>query len=107
MATLDEELRLDAEEDAREAAFISRQLPAELQERFSTQDILYLMELIVEHYYESGVLDGQDDEVEIDLEQVATAVCQRAEQDGRHDLKADDVFFVVQADLDYQEQNIN
>ena len=32
MATLDEELRMDAEEDAREADFIQSQLPSDLKE---------------------------------------------------------------------------
>ena len=74
MATLDEELRMDAEEDAREADFILSQLPSDLKERFTKEEILRLMDLIVEYYYESGVLDLDDDEIEIDLEQVADAI---------------------------------
>lgn len=106
MASLDEELMLDAEEDAREADFILSQLPADLKERYSKDDILSLIELIVEYYAESGMLDGDDDEVEIDLEQVADAVCQKADAYGQGNYKADEVFFVVQADLDYQEQSL-
>ena len=106
MASLDEELRIDAEEDAREADFILSQLPADLKERYSKDDILRLMDLIVEYYFESGVLDLDDDEVEIDLEQVADAVCKKAKKEGQCDYKADEVLFVVQADLDYQEQTL-
>ena len=106
MASLDEELRIDAEEDAREADFILSQLPADLKERYSKDDILRLMDLIVEYYFESGVLDLDDDEVEIDLEQVAEAVCKKAKKEGQGDYQADEVFFVVQADLDYQEQTL-
>ena len=86
MASLDEELRIDAEEDAREADFILSQLPADLKERYSKDDILRLMDL--------------------DLEQVADAVCKKAKKEGQGDYKADEVFFVVQADLDYQEQTL-
>ena len=106
MASLDEELRIDAEEDAREADFILSQLPADLKECYTKDDILRLMDLIVEYYFESGVLDLDDDEVEIDLEQVAEAVCKKAKKEGQGDYKADEVFFVVQADLDYQEQTL-
>ena len=106
MASLDEELRIDAEEDAREADFILSQLPTDLKERYSKDDILRLMDLIVEYYFESGVLDLDDDEVEIDLEQVADAVCKKAKKEGQGDYQADEVFFVVQADLDYQEQTL-
>jgi hypothetical protein len=106
MATLDEELRMDAEEDAREADFIQSQLPSDLKERFTKEEILRLMDLIVEYYYESGVLDLDDDEIEIDLEQVADAICKKAQKEGLGDYQADEVFFVVQADLDYQEQTL-
>jgi len=106
MATLDEELRMDAEEDAREADFILSQLPSDLKERFTKEEILRLMDLIVEYYYESGVLDLDDDEIEIDLEQVADAICKKAKKEGLGDYQSDEVFFVVQADLDYQEQTL-
>ena len=106
MATLDEELRMDAEEDAREADFILSQLPSDLKERFTKEEILRLMDLIVEYYYESGVLDLDDDEIEIDLEQVADAICKKAKKEGLGNYQADEVFFVVQADLDYQEQTL-
>ena len=106
MATLDEELRMDAEEDAREADFILSQLPSDLKERFTKEEILRLMDLIVEYYYESGVLDLDDDEIEIDLEQVADAICKKAKKEGLGDYQANEVFFVVQADLDYQEQTL-
>lgn len=106
MASLDEELRIDAEEDAREADFILSQLPSDLKERFTKEEILRLMDLIVEYYYESGVLDLDDDEIEIDLEQVADAICKKAKKEGLGDYQADEIFFVVQADLDYQEQTL-
>ena len=40
MADFDEELRQDAEENAREAEYIMEQLPTELKEKFSTADLL-------------------------------------------------------------------
>ena len=103
MATLDEELRLDAEEDAREVEFIFQQLSSDLKEKFSTEDIYYLLDLIVEYYYESGILESSGEEIEIDLQQVAEGVCEKARKDGQHGYDPDDVFFVVQADLDFQE----
>ena len=65
MANLEEELRLDQEDDAREAEYIMQQLPADLKEQYSTEDIHYLMDLIVEYYYESGLLESSDDEIDI------------------------------------------
>jgi hypothetical protein len=106
MGSLDDELMLDAEEDVREAEYIRGQLSSELKERFKQDEILLLMEYIVEYYVESGVLDSDDDEVEIDLDKVAAAVCQKAKDDGQGDYNPADVFFIVQADLDYQEENL-
>ena len=100
MATIDEELRMDEQDDLREVAFIRTQLPSELKEKFSDDDLLWMLDSIVTYYYESG-----DDEVDIDMEAVSDAVCRQAAAEGRGPLVADEVFFVVQADLDYQEEH--
>lgn len=110
MASFEEELRLDAEENAREVEFILSSLSNELKEKFSTDDILYMMDAIVEYYFESGVLEGDGDEdgcVDIDLQAVAGYVCRKAREDKRGDFEPDDVFFVAQADMDFQEQNLD
>lgn len=106
MAVLDDELLCDAEDDAREAQFIAQSLPSELKDRFTQDDILYLMDLIVEYYFESGILESDEDYVDIDLQAVADAVCEKAAKEGHESYSPDDVFFIVQADMDYQEQNI-
>lgn len=109
MADFEEELRLDEEENAREAEYIINVLPAELKEKYSTDDILYMMDTIVEYYFESGILEGgSDDEyVDIDLQAVAEYVCRKAKEDGRGEYDADEVLLVAQADLDFQEENID
>ena len=61
MATIDEELLLDDEENARELAFIREQLPAELKNKYSDDDLLYMMSTIVDYYYTSGVLEQEAD----------------------------------------------
>ena len=103
MAGIDDELRIDAEEDAREAEYILTQLPSDLKESFTKDVILSMMDYIVEYYYEQGVFDSNDDEIDIDLDEVAVYVCRQAAADGLGSYDAADVFFVVQADLDFQE----
>jgi hypothetical protein len=102
---IDDELLKDAEEDAREAEFILAQLPSELKERFSKDTILAMMDYIVEYYYDHDVFDSSDEEIEIDIDEVADYVSRQAAADGLGDYAAADVFFVVQADLDYQLQD--
>jgi len=106
MNSIDEELRLDAEQDEREVEYIMQSLPTELKEAFSREDLYYMMDTIVEYYYESGVLESDSEEVDIDLQQVADYVCRRAKEDKTGDYRPEDVFFVAQADLDFQEQEI-
>ena len=106
MASLDEEISLDEEENRRELAFIRTQLPLDVKKFYSDKDILYMMDLIVDYYYTSGILESKEDEVEIDLEEVAGYVCKRAKDEGFcSSFNPEEVFFIVQADLDFQEQN--
>lgn len=109
MATFDDELRLDAEENAREVEFIREQLPADLKEKFNDADIQYMMDTIVDYYFTSGVLDADPDKdgfVDINLQAVAEHVCKQAANEGRADYDAEEVFFIVQADMDFQEENV-
>ena len=107
MASLDEEISLDEEENKRELAFIRTQLPTDLKKYYSDKDILYMMDLIVDYYYTSGILESSDEEIDIDMEAVAEHVCKRAKEEGfSSSFNPEEVFFIVQADLDFQEQNL-
>ena len=106
MAGLDELIRMDEEENRQELAFIREQIPSDMKQSYSDEDILYMMDTIVDYYYSSGILEGNDDEVDIDMEKVAEYVCQQAKKDGIGTFDPQDVFFIVQADLDFQEQNL-
>ena len=106
MANIEEELRLDEEENQRELAFIRTQLPSDMKQHYSDHDILYLMDAIVDYYFTSGILESSGDEVEIDMEVVAQAACDQAKKDGFGPFDPADVYFIVQADLDFQEQNL-
>ncbi len=106
MANIDDELLLDAEEDAREVEFIRNYLPNELKEKFTDDDILYFMDTIVEHYFTSGILDEEPDAdgyLNIDLQAIADAVLKKAVAEGRDKFTAEDIFFIVQADAEYQD----
>ena len=62
MADFEEELRLDDEENAREVEYILDVLPADLKEKYSEADLRYMMDTIVDYYFESGVLEADADE---------------------------------------------
>ena len=105
MASIDEELLQDEQENLREIAYIRQQLPSDVKEAYSDELLIWMMETIVDYYVSSGILDGNGDEVDIDMEKVAQYICQQADKEKKGKLDPQDVFFVVEADLDFQEQN--
>ena len=104
MASIDDELLMDEEETRREMAFIRKQLPQEMKDKYSDEQLLWMLDEIVEYYVSSGVLDTNDDEIDIDMEKVAAYVCEQSLKQGRGELDPQEVSFVVEADLDFQEQ---
>lgn len=106
MASIEEELRLDEEENKRELAFIRERIPFDAKKHYSDTSILYMLDSIVDYYYTSGILESEEEEIDIDLQAVTDYVIQKAKEDGVNNLKPEFVFFIVQADLDFQEQNL-
>ena len=106
MSSFEDELRMDEEENRREIAFIRELLPLDLKETFSEDDIYYFLDAIVDYYYDSGILESTADEVDIDLQQVADAVTEQAKRDKIGKFDPEDVYYIVEADMDFQEQNV-
>ena len=106
MSNFDDELRMDEDENRRELTFIRERLPQEIKSHFSDDDLYYLMDAIVDYYYESGILESEADEVDIDLQKVADAVTDQAKRDKKGNFDPEEVFYVVEADMDFQEQNL-
>ena len=105
MANIDEELLHDEEENKREIAFIREQLPSDLKEKYSDELLVWMLDAIADYFFESGILETDDDEVDIDIDQVADYLCNQAKKKGLPALDASEVRFVVEADLDFQEEN--
>lgn len=104
---IDDELLLDAQDDARAVAYIQAHLPQDLKERFTEDDLYYFLDLIIEYYTESGVLDAQPDGdgyVDIDLEEIAAYLAKKAKKERVGDYNPEDLLFVVQAQMDFEEE---
>ena len=106
MASLDDKLLLDAQDDAQAVAFIKAQLPSELQERLDDETLYYCLDVIVEYLADSGILDAQPDKdgyIDIDLEQIAAHLSDKAKKEGIGNFTPEDMLFVVQAQMDYED----
>lgn len=106
MASIEEELRLDEEENRRELAFIRERIPVDAKKHYSDTSILHMLDSIVDYYYTSGILESEEEEIDIDLQAVTDYVIQKAKEDGVTNLDPEYVFLIVEADLDFQEQNL-
>ena len=102
----DQEFLNEDLDDEKTIEFIKNYLPQELKDKFSDDELYYFLDLIDEYYTESGVLDAQPDAdggVEIDLEKVADFIVKEARKDEMGDYNPEEVFFVVQGEMEYAE----
>ena len=82
MATFEDELLQDAEDDARTIEYIKNYLPQDLKDKFSDEELYYFLDVIGEYYV--GVIDAAQDEdaIDIDIDAVASHIAKQG-QDGR------------------------
>ena len=102
----DQEFLNEDLDDEKTIEFIKNYLPQELKEKFSDDELYYFLDLIDEYYTESGVLDAPPDAdgcVEIDLEKVADFIVKEARKDEMGDYNPEEIFFVVQGEMEYAE----
>lgn len=104
MASIDEELLRDEEENRREIAFIRERLPMDTKEKFTDEQMQWMLDTIVDYYVTSGILDSDAEELDIDMEQVAAHVCDQWRKVFHSELDPQEIFFIVEADLDFQEE---
>ena len=85
--------------------FIQNYLPQQLKEKFSDDDISYIIDLIYEFYESKGYFDDEDDEsfVDIDEDELIQYVINNAQKDGVGKYKTEEISFIVQGELEYCE----
>jgi hypothetical protein len=93
---------LEYDEDAA-ILFIRNQLPQEMKEKFSNDDLNYIIDLIYEFYDDKGFLNDDDTEVEVDLDELTAFVIKNAKKDKVGSYKEDEIQFIVDAEIAYCE----
>ncbi|MDR1516934.1 MAG: hypothetical protein LBS52_02345 [Dysgonamonadaceae bacterium] len=82
--------------------FIRKQLPEDIQQTLSDDEINYIVDLIYEFYEERGYLNEDDDsEVEIDEDEVLTFVVDNARKDGIRNFTENEIAAVVAGEFAY------
>lgn len=98
---------LEDEDDEKTIEFIKNYLPQDLKDKFSDDDLYYILDVIVDYYTESGCLDAQPDEegyITIDQDEIVDYVMKGAAKDGMGPYDAEDLLFVVQGEMEYGNQ---
>lgn len=85
--------------------FIKGFLPEDSKEKFSDDDILFVIDCIWDFYEESGFLEvsDNDDEEDIDIDKIVTYVCKAVRKDGEIQATQEDIKILVNAELEYEE----
>jgi len=97
----DKELNYDEDDSVK---FIRNYLPQELKEKFSDDDINYIVDLIYEYYDSKGYIDEDTDDeadIEIDEDELIAFVIKEAEKDDVGKYKPDEITFIIQGELEY------
>lgn len=103
MGTEDDFL-LEDEDDAKTIEFIKNYLPQELKDKFTDDDLYYILDVIVDYYTTSGCLEIEPDAegyINIDQDEIVEYVIQESKKDEMGPYEAEDVFFVVQGEMEY------
>ena len=103
---LDEELLKDAEDDQLTIEFIKRYLPQEVKEKFTEEDLYYFLDVLVEYYATSGILDADPDTdgyIDIDIDAISEYLAKQAKKDKMGEFDPEDLRWIVEGELEYGE----
>ncbi|MBP3374962.1 MAG: hypothetical protein J6L60_10585 [Bacteroidaceae bacterium] len=103
---LDEELLKDAEDDQLTVEYIKRYLPQDIKEKFTEDDLYYFLDVLVEYYATSGILDvnpDQDGYIDIDIDAISDYLAKQAKKDKMGEFDPEDLRWVVEGELEYGE----
>lgn len=106
MSSFEDDLLLDAAEDTKALQYIRQQLTAEESEKFTDDLLYYFIDLMVEYYAESGILDAAPDAegfVDINLNEIALYMAEKAKKEKIGNFEFEELVPVIEHYLDFEE----
>jgi hypothetical protein len=94
------ELEFDYDEEAA-VKYIQNYLPQELKERFSDDDIYYLLDVICEFYEKNDYLNDEDEENE--EKELIRFIIDQAQKDEIGEYSPEEILFVLRAEEAYSD----
>lgn len=86
--------------------FIRKLLPADKQDRYTDDEILYVIDIMYDWYEKNGYLSLDSDvtdEEEEDLNAMTAYVRKEIAKDGEVEMDPDDIGLIVKGELEYEE----
>lgn len=106
MASLDEELLQEAEDDRLTVEYIQNYLPQDLKDKFSEETLYYFLDVLVDYYTTSGILDAEPDAdgyIDLDIEAIAKHMAKQAKKDKMGEFDPEDLRWIVEGEMEYGE----
>ena len=103
MATFEEDLILDAEDDRLTVEYIQSYLPQDLKDKFTEEELYYFIDVIGEYYVDLLEKHSGEEDIDINVEEVAEYVARQAKKDKIGDFSPEDLRWVVDGELEYGE----
>ena len=96
-----DEFAMEDLDDEKTIAYIREHLPQELKEKFSDNDFYYILDTTYDYYDKSGILDSNDEYIDIDINKIAEYVAKEAKKDGIGNYDPEELFFIIEGELAY------
>jgi hypothetical protein len=96
-----DEFAMDDLDDEKTIAFIRERLPQDLKEKYSEDEFYFFLDTIYDYYDKSGILDNDDEYVDIDINAIAEFIAKEAKKNGIGDFDSEELYFIVEGELSY------
>lgn len=104
MSSIDNEILLGAEEDAKEVEFIMNYIGQENRDLFTEEDIYYCIDIILEELDKLENQADADGYIDIDIEDIVKVIEKKAKKEEMGPYDHDALILIVDAELEYNEQ---
>ena len=96
-----DEFAMDDLDDEKTIQYIRERLPQELKEKFSDDEFYYFLDTIYDYYHKSGILDSNDEYIDIDIEKIAEFVAKEAKKNKIGEYDPQELYFIIEGELAY------
>lgn len=96
-----DEFSIEDIDDEKTIAYIRERLPQELKEKFSDDEFYYFLDTIYDYYDKSGILDNNNEYVDIDIDDIARFIAKEAKKNNIGEYDPEELFFIIEGELAY------